>query len=246
MSSELPALGLPGFLDGLDVSAVQGTVDYEKVAAAGFRFAVVKVAEGSGGVDSKGAAHLAGFRAAGMYALPYLFLHPSLGAPELQVANLARSLGTVWPGRVCLDIETRYQAESNAEIVTFLEGAVAACLRWGVLPPVVYSFPDYLYRLHPEVGRSAVLASCPLWFAKFPFQPYAPRASEWPSAPTPWDAVTLWQYGGDDTTKGAHGYRVPGVFGNVDRDLFRGTEDDFRLFLGLPAAPPAPPYAESA
>lgn len=33
---ERPALGYPNRVDGLDVSAVQGTIDYEKVASSGF------------------------------------------------------------------------------------------------------------------------------------------------------------------------------------------------------------------
>jgi len=226
---ERPALGLPGRLDGIDCSAVQSTINYERVAAAGFRFAIVKAAEGSSFVDGKCALHMAGFRAAGMYALPYLFLHPSQGNARLQLTNLMRALGSVWPGRVCLDIETRYESESNAEIVHFLEDAVSCGLEWGALAPAVYTYPDYARRLQPELGASTVLAGCPLWMATYgAAQPWAPPTDYSPYVPLPWTSWALHQYSGDG------GYRVPGVFGDCDRDLFQGDESAFRAWLGLP------------
>jgi lysozyme len=227
---ERPALGLPGRLDGIDVSWVQQTIDYAKVAAAGFRFAVYKAAEGLKAPDSTALAHAAGFRSVGMYALPYLFLHPAQGAPELQVRNLMRAMGDTWPGRVCLDIETRQAPESNLELVRFLELAVEECMRWGVLAPTVYTFPDFARRLQPELSRSETLGCCPLWMASFPRQPWAPTPADDPYVPLPWASWSLWQYGADN------GYRVPGVFGDCDRDVFNGDEGAFRAWLGLPAS----------
>lgn len=227
-AAERPALRIPGATDGIDVSAVQGTIDYEKVAQSGFRFAIVKAAEGSNYADPCAAKHLAGFRGVGMYAIPYLFLHPSKGNARLQVSNLVRALGSIWPGRVALDIETRYQAESNAEIIAFLEAAVDVCLEWGALAPALYSYPDYLAHLQPELGASS-LGGCPLWMAEYGGrQPWTPPPGYAPHAPLPWHAATLHQYSGDD------GYRVPGVFGACDRDLFLGDESALRQWLGLP------------
>ena len=225
---ERPALGLSGYVDGIDVSWVQQGINYEKVAAAGFRFAVYKAAEGVSGVDSTALAHAAGFRSVGMLAIPYLFLHPAHGAPELQVRNLMRAMGDTWPGRVCLDIETRQAPDSNGELVRFLEMAVDECLRWGVLAPAIYTFPDFARRLQPELGASS-LGGCPLWMASFPRQPWAPSPADRPYVPMPWVSWTMWQYGADN------GYRVPGVFGDCDRDLFNGDEAALRAWLGLPA-----------
>lgn len=56
---ELEALRRPGFVDGIDVSAVQGAIDWPKVAAAGFRFAFVKVSEGVLYCDPRALANMA-------------------------------------------------------------------------------------------------------------------------------------------------------------------------------------------
>lgn len=228
-ASERPALGYMGRVDGIDVSAVQATIDYAKVAAAGFRFAVVKCSEGLNYEDPCGAKHLAGFRGAGMYAIPYHFLHPAQGSPAQQVRNLVRALGDTWPGRVCLDIETRQAPESNEELVRFVELAVDECLHWGVLAPAIYTFPDFARRLQPELSRSAILGHCPLWMATYAGpMPSVPSPAFTPYVPLPWTSWTLHQYSGD------HGFRVPGVFGDCDRDLFNGNEAQFRQWLGLP------------
>ena len=70
---ERPALGLSGYVDGIDVSWVQQGINYEKVAAAGFRFAVYKAAEGVSGVDSTALAHAAGFIGDLLFGKPALF-----------------------------------------------------------------------------------------------------------------------------------------------------------------------------
>lgn len=194
-------------------------------------------------MDPCGTKHLAGFRAAGMHAVPYLFLHPSQGNARLQVVNLVRSLGNVWPGRVCLDIETRYDYESNLEIISFLETAVSVCLEWGVLTPAIYSYRDYLARLQPDLAKSSLLASCPLWLAEYGGkQPWVPPPDYQPHAPAPWSGATLHQYSGSRSVVNGvvlseEGYRVPGVFGACDRDLFLGSEEDLRAWLGLPPSP---------
>lgn len=239
-AAERPALNLPGRVDGIDVSSVQSSIDYRRVAAEGFRFAIVKVSEGLAGRDSCAAKHLDGFRSAGMYAIPYHFLHPSQGAPELQVRNLVRQLGDTWPGRVCLDIETRQAPESNAELVRFLELAVEECMRWGSLAPAIYTYPDFARRLQPELGASTTLGGCPLWLAEYgSAQPWVPPWGYTPHAPAPWHAATLHQYSGgrvvlNGQVLSEEGYRVPGIFGACDRDLFLGVEADLRAWLGLP------------
>lgn len=231
VAPERPALGLPDRLDGIDVSSCQGeNIDYAKVAAAGFRFAIVKASEGIAGTDPDAARHRAGFHAAGMITLPYHFLHPSQGAPALQVRNLVRALGDTWPGRVCLDFETRQAPESNSELVRFLEEAVGECMQWGVLAPVVYGYPAFFASLQPELGRSEILGCCPLWMAYIPgSEPYTPSPGEVPHVPIPWQAAAAWQYGGNN------GWRVPGIQTPCDRDLFMGDAAAFRAFLGLPA-----------
>jgi hypothetical protein len=44
----------------------------------------------------------------------------------------------------------------------------------------------------------------------------------------PFDRWTKWQYSGDG------GYRVRGILGDCDRDLFNGDLSAFRAYMGLP------------
>lgn len=227
MTAPRPALQLPGRVDGIDVSAVQSSIDYEAVAAAGFRFCVAKVSEGLTYKDPMASRHLAGFRAAGLYTLVYTFLHPSKGSPRAQVLNAIGAMGNTYVP-IALDLETRDARESNAELVGFLEEACEAVREEGALRPLIYTFPWFSRGMQPELGRSRLSELADLWMACIPGpEPYTPSAGEMPYTPPPWTRTSVWQYGGD------HGWRVPGIAGACDRDLFLGDEGELRRFLGL-------------
>lgn len=223
---ERAALGYPNRLDGLDCSEFQPNIHYPTVAAAGFRFAIVRVALGSGYTDRRAAEHTAGFRDAGMYVLPYAAARPADRDPRPQANRLYDAMGDVYPGRLVLDLETRGNL-TNAELVDFAEAFAEECETFGVLEPVLYSYPYYLKELGEELVGSR-LARMPLWLASFPYEPWVPPPTFAPVPPPPWTRVALHQYGADD------GFRVPGVGGACDRDLFMGDEDALRAWLGLP------------
>ena len=107
-------------------------------------------------------------------------------------------------------------------------------MQWGALEPAIYTYPDYAKRLQPELSQSTILGSCPLWMATYGgHQPWVPGPGFAPYVPLPWTSWALHQYSGNG------GFRVPGVFGDCDRDLFNGTEEDLRAWLGLPVPAPA-------
>src|SRR5438093_9144369 len=66
----------PAFLDGIDVSYHQGTVDWQQVGAAGNRFAFVRATAGTLTADSAYAANWSGARVAGVPAGSYHFANP--------------------------------------------------------------------------------------------------------------------------------------------------------------------------
>jgi lysozyme len=74
--------------------------------------------------------------------------------------------------------------------------------------------------------KDALLGKCPLWWAQ-----YGPRAVIQES----WNDWTLWQYTGDGIGNEPHG--APGVKGNVDRNLFQGSEADLRKWWIAQLAP---------
>jgi len=68
-------------LEGIDVSHYQGAIDWPSVAAAGKRFAIMKVTEGQTYVDPGYASNHAGARAAALPVSAYHFARPS-SAPK--------------------------------------------------------------------------------------------------------------------------------------------------------------------
>src|SRR5262249_49935981 len=60
-------------VDGIDVSAYQGTVDWTQVRAAGKRFAFMRVNHGLGNVDPTFPGNWSGSHAAGLIRGPYQF-----------------------------------------------------------------------------------------------------------------------------------------------------------------------------
>lgn len=228
---ELEALRQPGRVDGIDVSAIQGKIDYDRVAAAGFRFVVAKVAEGVGYCDPRGAANLAAARATGLYALAYSFARPSQGRAREQVRKLWDCMGDTMVHRAVLDLEGAPDAMSPAEIVAFGEEWIDEWAAHSGLRPMFYSYPSFINeRMRGAVERSEVIAACPLWIAQYRSTTvaWAPSAVQQPGVPKPWKRWDMWQYSGNG------GYRVPGVAVDCDRNLFNGDERALRDFLGLP------------
>jgi len=228
---ERAALGLPGFMDGVDVSVCQQLIDYEKVRDAGFRFAFVKGSEGSGYIDPCAAKHIAGFMNVGIYVSVYGFARPGNGNPEAQADMLVKSMGDVWLPRPMLDIESAPNIMTAQELVTFSERFLDRLDTHGAADGVLYSYTSFLARMQPALASSARLARAALSLAQyasleFAWAPTTPKDLAWAKAPAPWPEWVFWQYSGDK------GFRVPGIDVDCDRNLFRGTEHDLRAFFG--------------
>jgi lysozyme len=239
-----PALLYPGFTDGLDLSSVQVITDAQAVADQGFIFATVKASEGVTFCDPRVLDHLHRLRDVGLICNVYTFLRPSQGRPRDQVERAYACAGDTFPLRLALDLEGAPDAMTTGELVMFVEEAVDQCLRSGVLLPEIYTYPDfYRRRMLPAAAGSAVLAQCPLWMAHYGSNtaPMVPHRGAEPYTPAPWTTWTKWQYSGNN------GYRVKGITGDVDRNLFHGDLGAFRDYMGLPTtADPANPADDNA
>jgi lysozyme len=226
---ELAALGRPGFVDGIDVSQVQGVIDWSKVAAAGFRFVVVKASEGLHYCDPRALANLAAARAAGLYALVYGFARPSQGSPAGQAAKLWDCSGDVMPARAVLDLESAPADWSPAQKVDFGEAFAEAWREYSILEPMAYTYPSFAAGTQPALGASTRLARCPLWIAQYMSTTagWVPPVGFRPIVPKPWREWAMHQYSGNG------GFRVPGIEADCDRNLFNGDEAEFRRFFGF-------------
>src|SRR5439155_21218837 len=68
----------PAWLEGVDISHWNGTIDWSQVAASGERFVVMKATEGTGYVDPTYSSNRQGALAAGLVVTAYHFARPDL------------------------------------------------------------------------------------------------------------------------------------------------------------------------
>ena len=225
------------FVDGIDVSRWQGTINWNNVKADGIDFAFVKATEGVDFVDVKFHANMQGAIAAGVYIGPYHFarLDSLNGVPF-----------TSYDGSPFAPGSAPY-LDAVSEANDFLD-AIMPYYDTGLhLPPVadVERLPDFnstfLERefisnwvqlfsdtVNNSLGRRpiiytskfgantrytpAVASSHDLWLAWWKNSTSNPPVTSDTPAWSPWD---FWQW----TATGS----VNGVGGNVDRDVFDGT-----------------------
>jgi len=227
------------FVQGIDVSRWQPTVDFAKVKAAGNAFVVVKGSQ-AGFADPKFATHWANAKAAGMLRGAYHFLTEETAQKQIDIylKTLGNDPGDLPP---VLDIEDpkavnmpKY-ADISLAWLTEVEKKLGR-------RPIIYTAAWYWNpkmfiggKKYPEWA-----ANYPLWVAAYPKADGAPSLDDLakgkfkPSIPKSWMNWTLWQY----SEKG----RVGGVVtdgrpANTDLNIFGGSLEEMNttLKLGLSA-----------
>lgn len=207
---------------GIDCSAWQGRVDFEKVAQAGYKFVYVKTSEG---LTYKSPTLLDQWSKAGDSGLlrgGYHFFHP-LDDPHQQahrVVDIVNKLG-VGELPIALDFEG-YAGIAGISGNRIVDPAIDCLMEIERLTnsvPVIYTGPSFWkYRLLPA-DREDELKNFPLWEASYGS---APRPMPWPE--TIWGTHwTFWQWTGSG--------KVPGVEGKCDINLFAGSVEQLRALL---------------
>jgi GH25 family lysozyme M1 (1,4-beta-N-acetylmuramidase) len=206
-----------GAVRGIDVAAFQHlngkSINWAKVAAAGYRFAAVKVTEGDYYVNPWAASDLAAAKAAGLYVAAYHFAIPNVsgGAEQaryaLQYAQDA-TVGNTLP--LMLDIEyDPYVATdgtnecyglSRARMRAWIGAFVSTVRKLTGQYPVIYTTADWWDTC---TGSSDAFGADPMWVAAYGFTR--------PPLPAGWPSWTFWQY----TSSGT----VPGVDSPDETDL---------------------------
>ncbi|MGW1513510.1 GH25 family lysozyme [Streptomyces sp. NPDC002394] len=209
-------------------------IGWSTVKASGESFVFHKATQGARYRDPKFAGDFAAALRAGLMAAPYHFYDTGTGtAQAAHFIRTAKAAGydAKRPGQLppVVDLEKldgRCPAGVNStEVAAFLAKTRQA---FGVTPIVYISkdFADTCLR-----GKTAALANHPLW------QPRYKSGSKEP-APVGGRSWSLWQY----TEHGS----VPGVTGDVDRNVYKGTLAQLRRLAhlapatGQPAPAPAP------
>jgi lysozyme len=217
----------PTTLEGIDVSHWDGTVDWAKVKASGRSFAFAKATEGTTYVDPKFAENWAGMKQHQLARSAYHFFHANAD-PIAEADHFLQTMGPLEPGDLppTLDLEVT-DGQSAATITsTAIQWLDHVAQQTGMLP-ILYTSPSFVTG---SMGSPAGLEThALLWIANW--------GVTCPTVPAPYTTWGFWQY--DDM--GA----VPGITGNVDLNLFDGTEADLQA-LGLPGSSSSSSSSSSA
>ena len=186
---------MTGWVRGIDVSHYQPPAVITDRAAAGDRFAFVKVSEGTR-ADKVNGAHGAAASHAGIAAGGYHFYRSSVDPVRQAQVFCAELALSTWGLPPVLDYENQSGAESPGRLLSFLEEVERRTGR----VPIVYSNAPWWAE---TIGNDRRFARFPFWLAKYPYRyedgATLPPFPSMPSAPAPWVSPAIWQY---STTSG--------------------------------------------
>ena len=180
----------------LDVSEYQGRVDWRKVKAAGYRFALAKATQGTGFVDHYAERNATHAHEVGIPLALYHFAEPGT-SPKLQARHfldVAIPLVHVGGPAPVLDLEVE-QGLSPRQLWKWQHVFCSIVAEALDTIPVLYSFESFLADSIELPPRHR-----PIWGAAYGSVPSSVLAG--------WHA---WQYSSSG--------RVPGITGRVDLDL---------------------------
>jgi lysozyme len=200
MTEQSPEISSPQ-MQGIDVSHIQQTIDWNAVQQAGKIFAFIKATEGITYTDPEFAANWSGAKAANLLRGAYHFYETN-DDPTAQAENFLSAV-QLEPGDLppVVDIERTKSGESASQIVQDLQTWLDAVEQATGRVPIIYTSPGYWNSL----GTSA-FGRYPLWVAEYGVQSPKPVAG--------WASWTFWQ----DSESGT----VNGISGSVDLDVFYG------------------------
>jgi len=202
-------------IQGIDISRYQGTVDFDRARAAGTHFVFIKATEGADYVDPNFASNWAKARAAGMARGAYHFMFWCSTAAEQAKwfeANVPNDTDALPP---VLDVEWNNHSrlcnkrltpdEAYAKVSVMLQ----AMEQYTGKLPIIYTDIGF----HRDVLEGHHLPNT-FWLRSVAAEPddrYDDRD------------FTFWQW----TQTGT----MPGIKGEVDRNAFYGSPDDWTVFL---------------
>ncbi len=210
-------------IKGIDISHWQGTINWSSVKNAGYKFAFMKATQGNTYVDPTFATNLANATAQGIRVGPYHFcdLNTDTSNPQDPVNEANHFLAIIKPKYQSgmylppvADVEGFPSFSSTAEAQSFTSAWVTSFSNTiydslGVRPIIYTSLSkaNSYYNRRVESAHELWLA---WWKGTGTSSP--PVASDTPG----WGIWEFWQYA-DNTS-------VPGISGNVDGDVYYGTQ----------------------
>lgn len=232
-------------IKGIDVSIIQGIIDFNAVAATGVKFVVCRCGVGNGGIDSRYKQNIANAKAAGLKVMAYHFVYPlpplasqPLRDPRAQAQMHVNAAGgelaacdLEWPPPEQWAKWGCTAAQITQWAVTYLE----AYEQLSGIRPIVYTYPYF-----------AKAINLPAWFGEKYKLWIASYQTGAPAVPHPWTDWVMWQYSGGTGPEAQHLPNGAPVDGDRVKDLSlwdvaqpEPTPDP--IPAPDPVMPPAPP-----
>lgn len=182
------------YLQGIDVSHFQGSIDWTKVTKSGISYTMIKASQGTSFVDPNFETNWTGAQKKGLGCGAYHYFLPTesfISQADVFI-TLLKSVGynpesDLRPAVDCEEMDSC----SNATYVFALGNFLSLLELFLGVKPMIYTSPSFWNNLgNPNFG------SHPLWLADY---------AETPAIPEPWSAFTIWQYSDSGTVNGIDG-----------------------------------------
>lgn len=205
-------------IKGIDVSIIQGIIDFKAVAATGVKFVVCRCGVGNGGIDTRYKQNIANAKAAGLKAMAYHFVYPLPPLPsqplrdpkaqaqmhvnaaggELAACDLEWPPPEQWAKWGCTAAQITQWAITYLETYEQLSG----------IRPIIYTYPYF-----------AKAINLPDWFGQKYKLWIASYQTGHPFIPKPWTDWVMWQYSGGTGPEAQHLPNGAPVDGDRMKDL---------------------------
>lgn len=181
-------------IKGVDISVIQGNVDFVALAATGVQFVICRCGVGNGGKDKNYDTNIAKAKAAGLKVMAYNFVYPlpTIPSQPLRDPKAQAKLHVDWTnGELCaVDLEWPVPQDwakwgcTAAQIVQWTIDYLEEYERLSGIRPLVYTYPNFADNIHlpAEFGQKYKL-----WIASYTATPHIPA---------PWTDWVLWQDSG--------------------------------------------------
>lgn len=212
-------------LIGIDVSSAQGNVNWDAVAASKLvNYVFCKATEGLIFVDPQFQKNWQAVKDHGFVRGAYHFAR--LGNdPVAEADHFMSVLGDIDPtDMLVLDVETS-PITGEAFLQWNLSWLERVESQTGCIPIVYTGGPFFGSHGAPNTDEVTRLSHFPLWLAAYTNSPDKFVPVEWKGL-----GWKFWQRSGDQAASGDTVLHVPGIHGNVDRDVFIGSLDDLKDF----------------
>lgn len=201
------------YLEGIDISHWQGSVDFAKVRGAGKRFVVAKATEGIGFTDVNWTKYRTNAQAAGLVVTGYHFARPD-GNPTKprEEARWFVSQLNLQPGMIvpALDLE-RGGGLGKTALTAWVQAWLDEVYLLTGARAMIYVSPSFWRNYLGDTRTFADQGYDVLWVAHWGVSSPSVPASNWGGK-----GWTFWQYTSDGT--------VPGIDGRVDLNRYNGTD----------------------